>query len=170
MTTTSASCPAFAGPYGVARSIVSKLVVTPMIRPQPCSRSRGAAALAMKNCPLKFVAIVLVQFSTGSSQKRGPLGLRGLMPALFTRMCTAPSSAIVLRTVISASAGFVTSPAIGSTQSFPPTIRASSAVCSRACASMSIIATRAPARTSAMVIACPSPMRLPAPVTIATLP
>ena len=92
------------------------------------------------------------------------------MPALFTRMCTPPSSAIVRRTAWSTASGWVISVTIGRAQSAPPIDRMSVALCSNQEALRSRSATRAPARTRPTAIACPRPIGLPAPVIIATLP
>ena len=60
-----------ARPVGADRSMVSKLVVTLMMRPQPCRRSGSAAARDMRNGPLRLVAIVRSQGS-GSRSKTPP--------------------------------------------------------------------------------------------------
>src|SRR5262245_63725701 len=53
MAATSASCPALEGPYGVPplRHMVSMLVVTPMMRPQPWPTKCPTTALAKKKAP-----------------------------------------------------------------------------------------------------------------------
>ena len=96
--------------------------------------------------------------------------VRGLIPALFTRMCRPPISPIVRATALSTDSGSVTSAMMGSTALSPPSSRKSLAVWSSQSWFMSSIATRAPARTSPVVMERPMPMGLAAPVTMATLP
>src|SRR5262249_8214290 len=89
MAATSASSPALAGPYGVPplRHIVSILVVTLMMRPQPWPRRCPTAALDMKKAPLRLTAITRLETVGETSQKLvdGAASVnspaRGLMPA-----------------------------------------------------------------------------------------
>ena len=146
-----------------------------MIRPHFWASMWVTTARAMKNWPLKLMATTLLHASGEVSQKlvraAGPKPrTRGLVPALFTRMCTPPSSATVLPTALSASSGLEISATTVMTQSSPPVSRISLAVCSSQVSLMSIIATLAPAPTRATVMARPIPMGLPAPVTMATFP
>src|SRR5215471_6438850 len=71
MAATRASCPALEGPYGVPplRHMVSMLVVTLMMRPQPWSRRWPTAALDMKKTPLRLTAITRLQTAGEISQK-----------------------------------------------------------------------------------------------------
>ena len=77
------------------RIIVSKLVVTPMIRPQPCSSMWPTAARAMKNGPLKLTATTRLHAS-GETSHHGSMSvllmptLRWFVPALLTRTCSPP--------------------------------------------------------------------------------
>src|SRR5262252_4819074 len=71
MAATSASCPALEGPYGVPplRHMVSMLVVTLMMRPQPCSRRCPTTALDIKKAPLRLTATTRLQAAGEMSQK-----------------------------------------------------------------------------------------------------
>src|SRR5712691_1665725 len=100
MAATSASCPALEGPYGVPplRHIVSMLVVTLMMRPQPWPCRCPTTALDMKKAPLRLTAITRLQTVGETSQKLVDEAAsmnsaeRGLMPALLIRICSPPSS------------------------------------------------------------------------------
>ena len=160
------------------RHMVSMLVVTPMMRPYPWDTMCPAAAWAMMNGPLRFTSMTRSQASGVRVQKSvcapdaSPVNppVRGLMPALLTRMCNPPISFMVRFTALAADSGLVTSATMGNTASSPPNSRISLAVLSSHSSLTSSIATRAPARTKAAVMARPIPMGLAAPVTMAILP
>src|SRR5215831_8343 len=63
MAATSASCPALEGPYGVPplRHMVSMLVVTPMMRPQPWPIRCPTTALDIKKAPVRLTATTRLQ-------------------------------------------------------------------------------------------------------------
>ena len=125
--------------------------------------------------PPAFTAITRAHSAADTSQKLLRVSppnsmLRGAIPALLTRMCSPPICAMVRATASSASRGDVTSTTCVITHSSPPISRRSLDDCPSQSGLMSIIDTRAPARTSASVILRPSPIGLAAPVTIAILP
>src|SRR6266446_10171168 len=73
MAATSASCPALEGPYGVPplRHMVSMLVVTLMMRPQPWSIRCPTTVLDMKKAPLRLTATTRLQTVGEISQRTG---------------------------------------------------------------------------------------------------
>ena len=55
----------------MSRIIVSRFVVTPMTRPQPCATMWPTAARAIRKGPLTLTSITRLQTAGGSSQKGG---------------------------------------------------------------------------------------------------
>ena len=60
-----------------------------MMRPQPAASISGKTACVQRNMLFKFTNITFSHSASVTSRK----GLKEVMPALLTRICTEPSSA-----------------------------------------------------------------------------
>ena len=76
-----------------------------MTRPQPRFFIPGSAARVAWKAEVRLIAMIASHFSMGNSST----GATCWMPALFTRMSTAPNSRSAVRTRSAISAGFVMS-------------------------------------------------------------
>src|SRR6185312_14069483 len=134
-----------------------------MIRPLPAGIICASASWVRTNAPPRFTSIAC-HHSAGRACQAGPIG--PLMPALLTRMSTAPSlsrssataAAVARRSVTSAETAAATPPA----RLISPTAAASSP------GDRAMSATAAPAPASRALSSLPRP-RLP-PLTSATMP
>src|SRR5262245_10183240 len=150
--------------------MVSKLVVTLMIRPQPRLIIGSAANRAIRNAPMQLIARIRCQPSASASKNLiraslSPAAVDMLTPAQLIRMSSAPKVSTVRRTASRQSAAFDTSATMA--RNFPAKT-GSAARRSRLAESISTAATLAPAAASARAITRPMP--LAAPVTMAARP
>src|SRR5262245_10672894 len=150
--------------------MVSKLVVTLMIRPQPRLIIGSAANRAIRNAPMQLIARIRCQPSASASKNLiraslSPAAVDMLTPAQLIRMSSAPKVSTVRRTASRQSAAFDTSATMA--RNFPAKT-GSAARRSRPATSISTAATLAPAAASARAITRPMP--LAAPVTMAARP
>src|SRR5581483_10540114 len=130
-----------------------------MTLPPPAAAIAGTANLLHRNTPLTFTAI---SASQSSSLVSSTVPLRQ-MPALLTRMCSAPKRSTAPSTIRRQSAARLTSARRATARS-----PISAAVSRAAASSTSPTTTLAPSSAKARAIARPLPA--PAPVTIATFP
>ena len=155
------------------RHIVSRLVVTLMMRPQRCARSAGNTARVIRNAATTLTSMMRRNSSGVVSQSfpRGRPSRRSrpiLVPALLSRISTRPKRSMVARRIFGPLSFQVTSATMPFRRSPPPRSSAASRVSSSAGPSSSTAATQAPASSNPSVITRPRPR--PAPVTIATFP
>ena len=152
--------------------MVSALIETLTMRPQPAASIGGTAARAIRNGPTILVSITMRQTSGAASQNRvGSVmncSLTYFMrrPALLTRTSRRPKRSSAAATIRSQSSSLVTSATRGTTRPFGTASAATRSTSSRSRAAVAM--TVAPARASPWVIARPNP--LPPPVTMATRP
>src|SRR6202167_5980905 len=153
--------------------MVSALMETLTMRPQPAANIGGTAARAIRNGPTTLVSITIRQVSGAVSQKRVGAVMKCSLtffiprPALFTRTSRWPNRSSAVATIRLQSSSLVTSPTNGRTR--PPAGRASKATRSTSSRSRAAAAvTVAPARASPWVIARRRPR--PPPVTMTTRP
>ena len=154
--------------------MVSRLVVTLTIRPQRPAIMCGTAALASMKGALTLTSKTASHLSVGTSQnltlsaQKFSRIVAMPIPALLTTAWTESNADSASSTTTAQPPGSRRSRHIGTTQSSPAAFRASPAMRSARSRFASTAATRAPAPTSARVIARPSPP--PAPLTMTTFP
>src|SRR5215468_8274536 len=134
-----------------------------MIRPRPAGIMCSSASCVRTNAPPRFTSTARHHPAGGASHS-GPTG--PLMPALLTRMSTAPSRPRSSATAAAVARWSVTSATAAA--AMPPARRISPAAAASSSADRAISPTAAPAPASRALSSLPTPR--PPPLTSATIP